>query len=257
MRAVITGAADGIGKALAYRFAVAGYEIIGIDRNVTQAYHTQAELTAAGASVLFLPADLAQETDLKQLLDRLTPLAPLDLFIHNAGISAIGQFAQLEVAQQQAVIQVNLVAPMYLTAGLLRRQLLNRPSSLVFIASLSHFTGYPGATAYAASKDGLTSYARSLSVALAAEAVQVLTVFPGPTRTAHARRYSPDNRQEHRRMPPEQVADLIFRAVQYRQRLLIPGWNNRLFAWIGHYLPPVAEFAMKQLIFKKLSTVRI
>ncbi|NJL34947.1 MAG: SDR family oxidoreductase [Chloroflexaceae bacterium] len=100
-----------------------------------------------------------------------------------------------------------------LTQGIVQAGLLRDGGALVLIASLSHYVGYPGAAVYAATKDGLASFGRSMAVALAPRQISVLTVYPGPTRTAHARRYSPDNRHEQRRMPPEQLAALIFRAT--------------------------------------------
>jgi len=248
----ITGAADGIGRALAHRFSQAGYAIIGLDVDVTRAEQTQAELTQAGGQASFIIANLAVETEVEGIINRLAEGPAIDVLIHNAGISAVGRFAASDLARQHAVLQLNLLAPMLLTAGLLGRQRVQGGGSLVFISSLSHFAGYPGAAVYAASKDGLASYARSLSVSLAPPDIQVLTVFPGPTRTAHARRYSPDNSREAKRMPPEELAAKIFRAVQSRQSRLVPGFGNRLFALMGHYFPNLAELAMRKIILDKL-----
>jgi len=97
------------------------------------------------------------------------------------------------------VLAVNLTAPLHLTGALLQAGKIAPGGSLVFVSSLSRLLSYPGAAVYAASKDGLASYARSLAVALAPQKMHVLTVYPGPTRTAHARRYSPDNSREARR----------------------------------------------------------
>jgi hypothetical protein len=250
--AVITGAADGIGKALAQCCAAAGYRIVGIDRDAAQAARAQAELAQAGATVEFIQADLASEAAIERVLHRLDAGPPIDLFVHNAGINAVGHFGHLALEQQQAVLDVNLLAPLLLTAGLLRHEMLADRASLVFMASLSCFVGYPGAAVYAASKDGLAAYARSLRVALAEQHIHVLTVYPGPTRTAHARRYSPDNRREARRMPPEHLAAQILVAVQRRQPVLIPGAAGRLFALLGHYAPALAERVMKQTILDRL-----
>jgi short-subunit dehydrogenase len=76
--------------------------------------------------------------------------------------------------------------------------------------------------------------------------------YPGPTRTAHARRYSPDNSRENRRMPPETLAEHIFRAVERKQRVLIPSPANQAFALAGTWLPAITEAAMRQSIFEKL-----
>lgn len=255
-RCVITGAADGIGRALAHRFAVAGYAIVGIDVDANKANQTRAEMERQQRSISFIIANLTQAHDIERVLTILTAEPAVDVFIHNAGINAVGHFSTLDLASQRRVVDLNLRAPLLLTAGLLRQAKLRSGGSLLFMASLSHYVGYPGAAVYGATKDGLTAYARSLSVSLAGQAIHVLTVFPGPTRTAHARRYSPDNRREARRMPPDQLADQIFRAVQMRQRRLIPSFGHRLTALIGHYFPTLTERLMRKMIFDKLDPHR-
>jgi len=252
-RAVITGAAEGIGRALAEAFAGRGYAVTGVDVNAACASRTQMELASRALSIDFLQADLSRPADLDRLARELIGGPTIDLFVHNAGINAVGPFAASDLAVQRKVLDVNLAAPLQLTAALLRAGKIAAPGgSLVFISSLSRLLSYPGAAVYAASKDGLTSYARSLAVALAPQGIHVLTVYPGPTRTAHARRYSPDNSREARRMPPEALAAAVVRAVQRRQRVLVPGLGNKLFGVIGRWLPSLAEWAMKKTLWEKL-----
>ncbi len=253
--AVITGAADGIGKALAQCCAAASYRIIGIDRDAARAARTQAELEQTGAHCTFLLADLADPAEIERVLAELADEGRIDLCVHNAGINAVGHFARSHLPQQQGVLDVNLQAPMLLTAGLLQQASLGPGSTLVFLSSLSHFVGYPGAAVYAASKDGLASYARSLAVELAGRDIHVLTVYPGPTRTAHARRYSPDNRREQRRLAPELVAAQILQAVQQRRRSLIPGAGSRVFALLGHYAPGLTHRLMRTALLDKLESM--
>jgi len=97
------------------------------------------------------------------------------------------------------------------------------------------------------------SYARSLAVALAPQGIHVLTVYPGPTRTAHARRYSPDNSREARRMAPDALAAAVMRAVQRRRRVLVPGLGNQLLAVAGRWLPLLGEWAMRKTLWEKLA----
>ncbi|MCY4352785.1 MAG: SDR family NAD(P)-dependent oxidoreductase, partial [Gemmatimonadetes bacterium] len=203
--AVITGAAAGIGKALAHRFAQAGYTITGVDIDTAGATRVQRELDAR-----VLIADLRSEEDIARILTKLQGKA-IDVLIHNAGINAVGRFSDIDIENDEHVIAVNFYAPMLLTAALLKADLIAKDASIIFISSLSHYTSYPGAATYAATKSGLASYARSLSIALAPQNIHVTTVFPGPTRTAHARRYSPHNTREEKRMPPEKLAHHIFR----------------------------------------------
>ncbi|MEO7362341.1 MAG: SDR family oxidoreductase [Gemmatimonadaceae bacterium] len=181
---VITGAAYGIGRELSLAFARAGYAIAGIDRDVEHLQLLRRDVEAAGGIARILEADLGTAGDLTRLIDALGTLQPVHVFIHNAGISAVGAFETPRISEHRAVIDVNLLAPMVLTNGPIGRHLLADDASLVFISSLSHFVGYPGAAAYAASKDGLHAYASSLAASM--PKMHVLTIYPGPTRTAHA-----------------------------------------------------------------------
>jgi short-subunit dehydrogenase len=252
LHCVVTGGADGIGRAVAERFARAGYRVTILDRDAERASAVCRAIHTAGGGATFIAADLTRAEDLGAALRQLAALPPADVFVHSAGISAVGRFAEGELGRQLAVLDVNLRAPAQLTAGALRAGLVAPGGTLVYIASLSVFTGYPGAAVYAASKDGLAAYARSLRAALAGRGVHVLTVYPGPTRTAHARRYSPDNRREGRRMPPERLAQLIFAAVERRDAALIPGFANRLIAAVGRLTPALTEELMRRTILDKL-----
>lgn len=245
----ITGAADGIGRALALRYAQAGYKIVGIDLDAERSAVTKQMIEAGGGTADFILADLSQADGLVQLAGQLAHHAPLDVFIHNAGINAVGHFAQLDLARQEKVLDLNLRAPLHLTAVLLNQNQLAAGGQLVFLSSLSRYVSYPGAAVYAATKDGLAAYGRSLGVGLPQS---VLNVFPGPTRTAHARRHSPDNSREETRMAPERLADLIFDAAENGRSALIPGRQNQLFAQLGHYWPALMDWTMRKLILEKL-----
>ncbi|MCC6603557.1 MAG: SDR family NAD(P)-dependent oxidoreductase [Anaerolineae bacterium] len=246
---LITGAADGIGRALALRYAQAGYHIIGLDVDGTKAAHTRAEIVAQGGQAEFILGDLSSRAELAAMLPQLATLGPFSCVIHNAGISAVGRFEALPLDRQQAVLHLNLHAPLWLTAELFRQKWLMPDARFIFLSSLSYFASYPGAAVYAASKDGLANYARSLQAAWRG---RCLTVFPGPVRTAHARRYSPDNSREDGRMPPETLANAIFRAEQAGKSRLIPGPANRIMGFAGHLFPGLLEMGMKKVILEKL-----
>lgn len=250
--AVITGAAEGIGYALAVELGAHGYAVTGIDLNAACAEEAQRSLAAKGISSQFLLGDLGAKDDLNRVLSALLAGPPIDLLVHNAGVSCVGAFAESNLQEQRRVLDVNLRAPVQLTSALLHARKIPGGGGLIFISSLSHFVGYPGAAVYAASKDALASYARSLSVALAPQAIHVMVVYPGPTRTAHARRYSPDNRREAQRMAPERLAVIIRHAYDRRRHTVIPGWRNRIFAGIGRWLPGLTERIMKKTLLDKL-----
>lgn len=248
MRCAVTGAAEGIGLSLVRRFARGGSSIIAIDQNEVRGREAESELREMGAQAQFELADLSDGNQLGPLAERLAAAGKLDVLVHNAGINCVGRFDHSDLTLQERLLRVNLTAPIRLTEDLLKRGALQYGSTLVFLSSLSHYVGYPGAAVYAASKDGITSYARSLSVSLAPRGINVLTVFPGPTRTEHARRYSPDNSREGKRMPPAELAERVYRAVARRRRVLVPGLNNQLFAVLGRVLPGASTKMMRKAI---------
>lgn len=247
---VVTGASEGIGRALVEVFGTQGYQVTGVDVNAIGAAQVHQALALRGQPMNFLQCDLGDIDDLDRLAEVLCAGPMIDVLIHNAGINCVGPFDTSDRPEQQRVLDVNLRAPLYLTTSLLRDNQITHDGSLVFISSLSRFVGYPGAAVYGAAKDGLASYPRSLAIAEAAR--HVLAVYPGPTRTAHARRYSPDNRREAQRMAPEKLAGAIYRATVRRQRVLIPGLGNQLFAGLGLWVPKLTEWAMQKTLFEKL-----
>lgn len=246
---LITGAADGIGKALAFRFGQAGYQVMGIDVDEEKAWRTKQEAIEAGLDLSFVMADLASADTIAEVVEGVSQ-SGVDVVIHNAGINTTGYFNHIPFDQQQRVIDVNFSAPLLLHLTLLKEGVLRHTGTSVFVSSLSTFVSYPGASVYAGTKDGLASYSRSLRAGHGQR--QVLTVYPGPTRTAHAHRHSPDNSRESNRMPPEVLAERIYRSVQQKTHALVPGAGNQIAALLGKLTPRAMEWMMRRAILEKI-----
>ncbi|MEM1303128.1 MAG: SDR family NAD(P)-dependent oxidoreductase, partial [Pseudomonadota bacterium] len=191
-----------------------------------------------------------------QLLTALS--APVSCIIHCAGISGTGRFQDIPADHHARILAVNLTAPLQITAALLAANACAATARHVFVGSLSTFTGYPGATSYAASKDGLASFARSLNKSLP-RGMSAHCAFPGPMRTDHAARYAPDNSAETvaRRQTPEDAADLILRGVARRQRIILPGAKAKGFALAARLAPRMVEGALVKSLFSGLRTPRL
>ncbi|MDJ0973019.1 MAG: SDR family NAD(P)-dependent oxidoreductase [Planctomycetota bacterium] len=247
MRVLITGAADGIGKALLELYVARGAEVVGVDVDAERAAPLEHE-----HGVTFELVDLSDREAVDALAAKLAEGDAFDVVVHNAGISCVGRFARSDLDAQRAVHAVNLEAPLVLTAALLGTDRVRAGGSIAFVSSLSHQVGYPGAAVYAATKDGLASYARSLSVALAPKRIHVLRVFPGPTRTVHAARYAPKGSDASKRMPPERTAKAIVRAIDRRKRVCVPGFGTRLIAGLGPKLPRLMDRTMRKAILEPL-----
>lgn len=252
--AVITGAGGGIGQALAVQYVARGWRVIGIDRSEQGLAETEG-LTGSGHKAFQgSVVDLLKTEERLRVVGTLQRIHGADLIIHNAGINRVGRFVDIDFATQRRVIELNLLAPMQLTALMLKHQGMHQGGTFVFLSSLSWFTGYPGASVYAASKDAIAHYARSLRIALASQDINVLTVFPGATRTAMAAQCSPQGeRGAAKRMAPIDVAAEIARAVERRQATLVPGRSNRVYAGLARLAPRLAERAIKSAIYDRLN----
>ncbi|MFN4058016.1 MAG: SDR family NAD(P)-dependent oxidoreductase [Roseinatronobacter sp.] len=240
MRVLLTGAASGLGAALARACLARGDDLVALDLTARPDWAMRAD---------WVQVDLSQVPDWPALGARLTQDGPLDLVILNAGISATGPFERIPLPDHARVMQVNLHAPVQIVAQLVQRNALARGGRLVLVGSLSTYTGYPGAASYAASKDGLASLATSLRKPLRAQGVAVQLVCPGPMDTPHAERYAPKGADKSRRIAPEAVADAILTS---RARVVLPGLGAKVAAFVGWLAPQMVTRVMGKVLFEKL-----
>lgn len=246
--AVVTGAASGLGASLVCRLLAEGWHVIGVD------LRADAVTKAVGhPNLTAISADLSSDRARATLIGSLPQ--SIDLLMHCAGTSAVGPFETQALSALERVYATNLVAPITLTQALLAEQRLAAGASVVLVASLSCYVGYPGAAAYAASKDGLAAYGRSLAVALAAEGRHCLTVFPGPMRTPHARDFAPAGADEGARIAPDRVARAILAAVRKKKRRLVVGMVSCMAVWLGTLSPTLATKLIARGLWPKLRSI--
>ena len=236
--ALVTGAAAGLGAALAERLLADGTEVVAVDRAPMRAR------SGLHRHTLDLADAAAVETFCVELV------GSLDLVVLNAGVSATGRFETLPAAAYERLLRVNVTAPLLMAARLVER--MEPGGTIVFVSSLSHRTGYPGASVYAASKDAVAAYARSVRRPFARRDVRVMCVFPGPVRTEHARRHAPPDADEAARMDPDELARRILQAVRRGRRTLYPGAAARATAIAGRAAPGRMTRLMRRLIFERL-----
>ncbi len=248
MRVLVTGAANGLGFALTRTLLDTGHEVVAVDIDTGPLDGLTAR--GQGACVPRL-ADLSSESSVQRLLEVLRDES-FDLVILNAGISATGAFEEIPVSAYERLVAINLKAPITLASSLVRTEVLKRGGKVVFISSLSHAMGYPGAAVYAATKSGLALYAKGVRKPFAKKGVGVLTVFPGPIRTDHAERHAPVGAKASKRMVPDKLAKIILKAARGRKRELYPGMVASLAATFGNFAPDIATRMMRKAIFDKL-----
>lgn len=188
--AVVTGAANGIGAALAHGLAARGSGLVLVDRDAEGLAAVRAGVRAArpGWPVATYVEDLADGPATTALGKRIATEHPAArLLVNNAGVGLAGRFDQVDVEDVEWVLDVNLQAPIRLTHALLPTLKANPGSHVALLSSVLGLVGAYGQSAYCTSKFGLRGFGEVLRQELAEDGVGVTTVHPGGIRTGIAR----------------------------------------------------------------------
>ncbi|MCP2339618.1 SDR family NAD(P)-dependent oxidoreductase [Actinomadura rupiterrae] len=178
--AVVTGGAGGIGRAVCADLASLGAHVVVADLDADAAGETAKALGGTAAHV-----DLADPAS----IDAFTgAVGPVDILVHNAGVSIVEPFTDSDPAHWDLMWKVNLRAPMQLTRALLPGMSARGHGRLVFVSSDGARAGSGGEGAYAATKSGLFGLAKTLAREAARGGVTSNIVCPGPTDTPMVRK---------------------------------------------------------------------
>jgi 2-hydroxycyclohexanecarboxyl-CoA dehydrogenase len=178
--AVVTGGAGGIGRAICTDLAALGAQVIVADVDEAAAREVAKALPGATA----LRVDLADPGDIDAFAAQ---VGPVDVLVHNAGVSIVAAFTESDPADWDLMWKVNLRAPMQLTKALLPGMVDRGWGRLIFISSDGARAGSGGEGAYAATKAGLFGLAKTLAREAARGGVTSNVVCPGPTDTPMVR----------------------------------------------------------------------
>lgn len=208
---LITGASRGIGLALARRVVAAGDRVAILARADT-VNRVAAEL---GENCMGLQADVADRASVQAAVTELIERwGGLDMVVNNAGAHRGGKVKRLELEDWQTVLDTNLTGALNVIAC--ASQHLQSGGSIVNIGAVVGFRGFPGDSAYAASKAGLSGLTRALAVELAPKAIRVNLVIPGLVLTEMTGALSETALESMRKMipmgrygDPDEIAEVI------------------------------------------------
>ena len=180
--AVVTGAAQGLGRRTAEVLAEAGFALALMDLKACTA--TMAAVQELGAEAIDLTGDLCDEAVVAREVDAVNrKWARVDVLVNNAGISFISPAENVDAAAFRRVLEVNLVAPFLLAKSFGAMMLEQNEGSIVNVASIAGLMGVADRSAYNASKHGLIGLTRTLAAEWGGRGVRVNAVCPGWAKT--------------------------------------------------------------------------
>jgi short-subunit dehydrogenase len=248
---VLTGAASGIGAALATTLAARGANLALIDIDEVGLARTADALRQQGARIKTYRADVADPASLATLPEAITSdLGNASVLINNAGIALSGTFEQVTREQFNRVMQVNFFGTTEMTRLFLPQLRASQPSQIVNLSSIFGIVGVPGQAAYCSSKFALRGFSEALRVELRNSGVGVTVVHPGGVRTNIAKHaaigpgVTPQalvsahaTAEKLLRLSPDKVAERIVKGITRREKRIIVGADARLFTELQRLFP--------------------
>ena len=185
---LVTGASSGIGQGIAITCSKMGATVVLNGRNEERLKKTYNQLEGDGH--IMIPSDLATQGGIDTLVEN-CPL--LNGVVHSAGIPKICGVKHISRSIIEDVVNVNEIAPILLTSGLLKKKKIQKKSSIVFISSLAGvFTTNIGEAPYATTKSAISGFSKSAAYELAAQGTRVNAICPGMVVTHMVTSGNPD-----------------------------------------------------------------
>ena len=186
--ALVTGASQGIGRAVALLLARQGARVVAAARSEAKLDEVVGEIAAAGGQAHPLPLDLARPEEVPARLARLQGLPTewneIGILVNNAGVTDDGLFARMSLEQWDRVLTTNLTGTFAVTRELVRGMMRLRWGRIVCVSSVVGLMGNPGQANYAASKAGMIGFCKSLARELGSRSITANAVAPGYVVTA-------------------------------------------------------------------------
>jgi 3-oxoacyl-[acyl-carrier protein] reductase len=179
--AIVTGASRGIGRAIALALAAEGASVaVNYANSSAAADAVVADIQAMGADAIALQADVSQPDQVTGFVAAvMEKWGRVDVLVNNAGITRDTLLLRMDLAQWQAVIDLNLTGVFLCTKAISKIMLKQRAGRIINIASVSGQVGLPGQTNYSAAKAGVIGFTKAVAKELATRSITVNAIAPG------------------------------------------------------------------------------
>jgi 3-oxoacyl-[acyl-carrier protein] reductase len=232
--ALVTGAAQGIGREIAFALATDGADVAICDVNLEAAQKTAAEIEGKGKKSLAIKANVASSADVAAMIEQVVEkLGRIDILVNNAGITRDGLILRMKDEDWDLVLSINLKGAFLCTKSALKYMTKQRSGTIINIASIVGAMGNAGQANYVASKAGLIGLTKTIAREYANRGITANAVAPGFIETAMTQALPENVRQElAKQIPmgklgtPEDVANAV--------RFLASPWASYISGQVVH-----------------------
>jgi NADP-dependent 3-hydroxy acid dehydrogenase YdfG len=220
--ALVTGATEGIGRAIAFALGKAGYAVGVCARTPSKLRILLDDLKAAGIRAAGHPGDVGLEADVLGVVKAVVAaLGPIDVLVNNAGIGVLKPLEELSVDEWDATMATNVRSLFLVTRAVLPGMRQRKQGAVITIASLASRNGFAGGTAYVASKHAALGFSRALMMEARKDNIRVIAICPGTVDTPLIRGQSVLTPNLDRSLQPEDVAATVLTALALPDRATV------------------------------------
>ncbi|MNQ39108.1 3-oxoacyl-[acyl-carrier-protein] reductase FabG [compost metagenome] len=220
--ALITGAGKGIGKAIALALAKEGVNVILVSRTQTDIDQLADEASNLGVKSLALAADVSDINSINSAVEKaLSKFKTIDILINNAGIASFGKFMELEPAEWEKIIQVNLMGTYYTTRAVIPNMIERQTGDIINISSTAGLNGNALTSAYSASKFAVLGLTDSLMQEMRKHNIRVSALTPSTVATDMAKDLNLTDGNPEKVMQSEDIAELLIAQLTLNRRVFI------------------------------------
>lgn len=221
-KALITGGGKGIGRAIAIALAKEGVDIALMGRTAASLEATAKEVAALGVKVTYATADVGNMEAVNTAVQQLTKELPeIDILINNAGIASFGGFMDLEPAEWENIVRVNLLGVYYVTRAILPGMIERKSGDIINVSSTAGQRGAPLTSAYSASKFGLLGLTESLMLEVRKHNIRVSALTPSTIATDMAIELKLTDGNPEKVMQAEDLAEFMVAQLKLNRRVLV------------------------------------
>jgi NADP-dependent 3-hydroxy acid dehydrogenase YdfG len=176
---VVTGASQGIGKAIVEAFAEQGAKAVLLARRVEVLEELEDQLLAKGADVVAIPTDIRDAQAIQEARQQIEQLlGPVDILINNAAVAVLKPFAQSDQADWQAMIDVNLYGMFQITQAFLPQMIERRTGMVINLSAAIARSGFPNLAIYSATKAAVIAFSEALAKEVRRYGISVNSICP-------------------------------------------------------------------------------